>query len=241
MSFRNNLLICCCILVFFLIIGAGGNNYSLKRHRMVEQQLRSRDITDQAVLDSMLQVKRHLFVPKLYRNLAYRDRPLPIGKGQTISQPYIVALMTQLADIDPDEKVLEIGTGSGYQAAVISRICHQVYSIEIIGSLAREARDRLKRLGYDNVRIKTGDGFLGWKEHAPYDVILVTCAPPEIPPPLIDQLAEDGRLVIPVGRERQELKVLTKVSGKVKERDTIPVRFVPMTGAKVQHMDKSQN
>ncbi len=225
------------ILGLFLIIGTSGNKYVIKRQQMVEQQLKSRDITEKSVLNSMLEVKRHLFVPKLYRDLAYHDRPLPIGQDQTISQPYIVALMTQLANIDPDEKVLEIGTGSGYQAAVLSKICKKVYSIEIIESLAKEARQKLKRLGYDNVRIRVGDGFMGWKKHAPFDAILVTCAPPKIPPPLLDQLAEKGRLIIPVGKKSQELKVMTKTSGKIKEKDIIPVSFVPMTGSKVQSMD----
>lgn len=237
MVFKRVIISCMSILGLFLIIGTSGNKYVIKRQQMVEQQLKSRDITEKSVLNSMLEVKRHLFVPKLYRDLAYHDRPLPIGRDQTISQPYIVALMTQLANIDPDEKVLEIGTGSGYQAAVLSKICKKVYSIEIIESLAKEARQKLKRLGYDNVRIRAGDGFMGWKKHAPFDAILVTCAPPEIPPPLLDQLAEQGRLIIPVGKKSQELKVMTKTSGKIKEKDIIPVRFVPMTGSKVQSMD----
>jgi protein-L-isoaspartate(D-aspartate) O-methyltransferase len=201
---------------------------------MVEQQLKSRDINDPEVLQAMLQVKRHLFVPEASRDQAYRDRPLPLVKGQTISQPYIVALMTQLAHLEPEEKVLEIGTGSGYQAAILSRLCRHVYSIEIIDQLAKEARQRLKKLGFANIHIKTGDGFKGWKEHAPYDAIIVTCAPPAIPPPLIAQLAESGRLVVPVGRTWQELIVLTKKSGTIHKERIIPVRFVPMTGSGVQ-------
>lgn len=234
MSYPKICTLVCSTLFFLLITDAQSNRYALQRQRMVEQQLKSRDINDPEVLQAMLQVKRHLFVPEASRDQAYRDRPLPLVKGQTISQPYIVALMTQLAHLEPEEKVLEIGTGSGYQAAILSRLCRHVYSIEIIDQLAKEARQRLKKLGFANIHIKTGDGFKGWKEHAPYDAIIVTCAPPAIPPPLIAQLAESGRLVVPVGRTWQELIVLTKKSGTIHKERIIPVRFVPMTGSGVQ-------
>ncbi|MBS3741732.1 MAG: protein-L-isoaspartate(D-aspartate) O-methyltransferase [Candidatus Cloacimonetes bacterium] len=212
------------------------NDFTTARKQMVQRQLEGRDITDKAVLEAMQKVERHKFVPPNLRNMAYADRPLPIGEGQTISQPYIVALMTQLADIQPHEKVLEIGTGSGYQAAILASLCHQVYTIEIIESLCEQARIRLTNLGYKNVYVKCGDGFKGWKEHAPYDAIIVTCAPPEVPQPLINQLAEKGKIVIPVGTQWQELKVITKENDKIKTSDIIPVRFVPMTGEEVEKM-----
>jgi protein-L-isoaspartate(D-aspartate) O-methyltransferase len=161
----------------------------------------------------------------------YGDHPLPIAGNQTISQPYIVALMTELADLAPGEKVLEIGTGSGYQSAVLSRLAREVYSIEIVPELARESAERLRKLGYGNVTVREGDGYRGWPEHAPFDAILVTAAPDRIPQPLLDQLAPGGRMVIPVGSFFQELKVLSKDrNGKITEKDILPVRFVPMTG-----------
>jgi len=212
------------------------NDFTAARKQMVQRQLEGRDITDKAVLDAMQKVERHKFVPPNLRNMAYADRPLPIGEGQTISQPYIVALMTQLADIQPHEKVLEIGTGSGYQAAILVALCDRVYTIEIIESLCQQARIRLKNMGYENIYVKCGDGFKGWKEHAPYDAIIVTCAPPEVPQPLINQLAEKGKIVIPVGAQWQELKVITKENGKIKSSDITPVRFVPMTGEEVEKM-----
>ena len=202
--------------------------FDLWRRQMVEYQLRDRDIQDERVLAAMLQVPRHQFVDSSLRNLAYSDRPLDIGHNQTISQPYIVAYMTQAAKISPNDKVLEIGTGCGYQAAILGEIAQQVYSIEIIPQLANRARQTLSQLGYENIEVKTGDGYQGWAEHAPYDGIIVTAAPERIPQTLIDQLAINGKLVIPVGTWHQEIVVLTKTQdGTVKER-TIPVRFVPM-------------
>jgi len=199
---------------------------------MVNEDLRGRDISDPAVLKAMLKVPRHLFVRPQYTSKAYADHPLPIKENQTISQPYIVALMTQSARLKPTDRVLEIGTGSAYQAAVLGEIVREVYSIEIIKTLADQARARLHRLGYENVSVKHGDGYRGWPEHAPFDAILVTAAPEEVPEPLIEQLAAGGRIVIPVGAryEVQMLKVLTKTEdGLVIVSNVIPVRFVPLT------------
>jgi protein-L-isoaspartate(D-aspartate) O-methyltransferase len=202
-----------------------------QRSQMVQQQIRSRGVTSQPVLAAMEQVPRHLFVPDSERGQAYEDHPLPIGGGQTISQPYIVALMTALLDLPPRSKVLEIGTGSGYQAAVLSRVSGQVFSIEIVPELAARARETLSRLGYDNVQVRLGDGYRGWAEAAPFDGILLTAAPHAVPPPLIAQLKPGGRMVVPVGGFDQDLVVLTKNSdGTVKQEKVLPVRFVPMTG-----------
>jgi protein-L-isoaspartate(D-aspartate) O-methyltransferase len=202
-----------------------------RRARMVETQIVARGVRDARVLAAMKQVPRHLFVDAKERAQAYEDHPLPIAGNQTISQPYIVALMTELADLTPGEKVLEIGTGSGYQSAVLSRLAGEVYSIEIVPELARGSAERLRELGYGNVTVKEGDGYRGWPERAPFDAILVTAAPDRIPQPLLDQLAPGGRMVIPVGSFFQELKVLTKDrNGKITEKDILPVRFVPMTG-----------
>jgi len=201
------------------------------RHAMVEQQLRRRDITDARVLAAMEKVPRHLFVPIEMQSLAYADRALPIEHGQTISQPYIVALMTQWANVGPDSKVLEIGTGSGYQAAVLAEICSAVFSIEILEPLALTAQRRLSELGYSQVSIRCGDGYLGWPEEAPFDAILVTAAPDHVPQPLIDQLAVGGRLVIPLGRNVQQLTVFEKAAdGTVQRFEVASVLFVPMTG-----------
>lgn len=201
------------------------------RHLMVEQQLRRRDITDERVLASMEKVPRHLFVPPDLQSLAYADRALPIEHGQTISQPYIVALMTQWANVGPESKVLEIGTGSGYQAAVLAEICRSVFSIEIVESLALTAQQRLSELGYSHVSIRCGDGYLGWPDEAPFDAILVTAAPDHVPQPLIDQLAVGGRLIIPVGRNVQQLTVFEKAAdGTVQRFEVASVLFVPMTG-----------
>jgi len=197
---------------------------------MVETQIVNRGVRNARVLAAMKQVPRHLFVDAKERD-PYGDHPLPIAGNQTISQPYIVALMTELADLAPGEKVLEIGTGSGYQSAVLSRLAREVYSIEIVPELARESAERLRKLGYGNVTVREGDGYRGWPEHAPFDAILVTAAPDRIPQPLLDQLAPGGRMVIPVGSFFQELKVLSKDrNGKITEKDILPVRFVPMTG-----------
>ncbi len=204
------------------------DKYFKLRYEMVEHQLKGRDITDTRVLDTMLKVERHKFVPKEYVNEAYEDYPLPIGYGQTISQPYIVALMTQLLELKGDEKVLEIGTGSGYQAAILAELCKEVYTIEIIPELATRAEKLLKDLGYKNIHVKIGDGYLGWPEQAPFDRIIVTCAPDHIPQPLIDQLKDGGKMVIPVGEFFQELVIVEKKNGKIHKRSGIPVRFVPM-------------
>jgi protein-L-isoaspartate(D-aspartate) O-methyltransferase len=209
------------------------DSYTAARKQMVAEQLAapSRDITNRRVLQAMASVPRHEFVPEAQRHLAYVDGPLPIGFGQTISQPYIVALMTQQLDPQPGHRVLEIGTGSGYQAAVLSQLVKEVYSIEIIDAIATRAATDLKRLGYHNVFVRAGDGHKGWPDKAPFDSIIVTCAPEHIPQPLIDQLKEGGRLVIPVGPPlHQELYVLEKHDGKVLKRDVLAVRFVPMTG-----------
>ena len=202
--------------------------FAKKRSEMVENQIKARGIKDKRVLGAMLKVKRHLFVPPALVHQAYDDHPLPIGEGQTISQPYIVALMTELLALKGEERVLEIGTGSGYQAAILAELAKEVYSIEIIPILAHRAEKILRELGLKNVRIKVGDGFLGWPEFAPFDAIVVTCAPEKIPPPLIEQLKEGGNLVLPVGSYFQELKLVKKIKGKIVTTDVAPVRFVPM-------------
>ena len=198
--------------------------------RMVEQQLLTRDITDPGVVSAMRRVPRDRFVPPDQRQWAYEDRPLPIGYDQTISQPYIVAYMTQALRLTPDAKVLEVGTGSGYQAAVLAELAATVYSIEIVTQLAARARDTLSDLGYTNTHVREGDGYAGWPEQAPFDAIIVTAAPDHIPQPLVDQLALGGRLIIPVGRDRQTLTVLTRTEDGVGQEPTLPVLFVPMTG-----------
>ncbi len=218
------------ILPLFLFLGAKNlDPYRQVRKRMVRDQIISRGISDQKVIQAMLNVPRHLFVPQAYERMAYEDRPLPIGEGQTISQPYIVAYMTELLDLKKDMRVLEIGTGSGYQAAILAEICNEVYTIEIIESLAEKAKKQLKSLGYQNINFKTGDGYKGWAEHAPFDAIIVTCAPTDIPQPLQDQLREGGKMIIPVGGSvAQELVLIEKKKGKLKKKMVAPVRFVPM-------------
>lgn len=200
------------------------------RKDMIESHLAPRGISNERVLGAFERVERHLFVDSAFRIHAYEDYPLPIGAGQTISQPYIVALMTQLVDPRPDDTVLEIGTGSGYQAAILGELAAHVYTIEIVDSLALVAASRLDSLGYDNITVRSGDGYAGWPDHAPFDVIVVTAAPAEIPQPLLDQLAEGGRLVIPVGEDWQELLLVTRVDGKLVTRKITDVLFVPMTG-----------
>jgi protein-L-isoaspartate(D-aspartate) O-methyltransferase len=200
------------------------------RHRMVETQIRTRGIRSQAVLDAMLRVPRHLFVPMGVRALAYEDRPLPIGSNQSISQPYIVAYMTEALQAAPGEKVLEIGTGSGYQAAVLAELVREVYSIEIIPELVDRARQNLAQAGYRNVHVRTGNGYLGWPEEAPFPRIIVTAAPPVIPPALLEQLAVGGTMVLPVGTMLQEMTIVTKTAQGAIQQRTIPVRFVPMVG-----------
>ncbi|MFC1521263.1 protein-L-isoaspartate(D-aspartate) O-methyltransferase [Elusimicrobiota bacterium] len=189
-------------------------------------------VTDKKVLDAMMYVKRHEFIPKSLVNRAYGDHPLPIGENQTISQPFIVGYMTQMLDLSPEDKVLEVGTGSGYQAAILSRLVRWVYSIEIVESLGKHARRTIKLLGYENVDVRLGDGYQGWPEQAPFDAIIVTCAPENIPEPLIEQLKTGGRMVIPVGSSggAQELILLIKTEDGIKQQKRMHVRFVPMTG-----------
>ncbi len=209
-------------------------DFKTMREKMVETQIKARGVKDTRVLTAMLKVERHLFVPKELQNSAYSDQPLPIGEGQTISQPYIVALMTELLELKGGERVLEVGTGSGYQAAILAELTKEVYTIEIIETLASSAKKLLLDLGYRNITVKAGDGYLGWPEAAPFDAIIVTCAPDHIPKPLIEQLKEGGRMVVPVGTYTQELKKISKRSGKIETTDTIPVLFVPMTGEGVK-------
>jgi protein-L-isoaspartate(D-aspartate) O-methyltransferase len=204
--------------------------YAEAREAMVKTQIEPRGVKDKLVLEAMRKVARHRFVPASLKDRAYSDGPLPIGEGQTISQPYIVALMTELLGLKGGDKVLEIGTGSGYQAAVLGEIVEEVYTIEIICSLAETAEKRLKEMGYENITVRCGDGYQGWKEHAPFDGVIVTAAPDHIPQPLVDQLKVGAKLVIPVGDVFQELMVITKTETGIKKMNAIPVRFVPMTG-----------
>jgi len=199
---------------------------------MIERRLRERDIRDEDVLAAMAKVPRHEFVPAEVLEEAYADRPLPIGYGQTISQPYIVALMTELLRLRRGDKVLEIGTGSGYQAAILAELTDEVYTVEIIPALAAAAQERLRRLGYARIQARQGDGYLGWEEHAPYDAIIVTAAPDHIPPPLVRQLRDGGRMVIPVGPAggHQTLWRITKAGHEVRREDMGGVVFVPLTG-----------
>ena len=206
---------------------ASDEPYASRRAAMVVEQIQNRGVKDARVLAAMRDVPRHFFVPDGLRPQAYEDRPLPIGQGQTISQPFIVAYMTEALAVRPTDRILEIGTGSGYQAAVLARLAREVYTIEIVPDLARQAMARLKP--YANVRVRQGDGYAGWPERAPFDRIMVTAAPERIPQPLIDQLAPGGRMVIPVGTAEQWLTVVEKTSSGVVERRTIPVRFVPFT------------
>ncbi len=211
--------------------GFGQTDYTSKRKQMVTTQLKARDIKDPATLYAMSNVRRHLFVPKNIQSQAYRDGPLPIGSGQTISQPYIVALMTQELQVKQTDRVLEIGTGSGYQAAVLAKIVDSVYTIEIVKNLALTAQDRLKKLGYTNVNVKWGDGYHGWPSKAPFDAIIVTAGADSIPQPLIDQLKKGGRMIIPVGPNNavMQLVLVKKMEDKIITKNLIPVRFVPFT------------
>jgi protein-L-isoaspartate(D-aspartate) O-methyltransferase len=214
--------------------GAGGQGAGdpaeRERWRMVEEQLVPRGISDERVLRAIAKVPRDMFVPASMRALAYLDSPLPIGLDQTISQPYIVAAMTAQAGLGERARVLEIGTGSGYQTAILAEIAAEVYSIEIVEPLARQAEAVLGQLGYRNVHLRVGDGYQGWPEAAPFDAVLVTAAPPAIPAPLVAQLAVGGKLLIPVGSDIQELRVLTKTESGVTSERLFEVRFVPMTG-----------
>jgi protein-L-isoaspartate(D-aspartate) O-methyltransferase len=200
------------------------------REAMVAAQIEQRGVRDARTLAAMRKVPRHLFVPPALAAGAYADHPLPIGHDQTISQPYIVGFMTEALGLRGGETVLEVGTGSGYQAAVLAEIAARVYTIEIVAPLAEEARERLKRLGYRNVEVRAGDGYLGWPEAAPFDAIIVTAAAPRIPEPLKQQLKDGGRIVIPVGDAYQELIVVTRKGAAYAEERVLPVRFVPMTG-----------
>jgi len=207
--------------------------FAAARKQMVERQLSvpGMDIKNPRVLKAMATVPRHEFVPESLRKYAYGDGPLPIGYGQTISQPFIVAFMTEHLDPKPTDRVLEIGTGSGYQAAVLSMLAGEVYTIEIVEPLAKQAAAVLKRLGYNNVKVLAGDGYKGWPEHAPFDAIIVTCAPDQVPQPLVDQLKDGGRMIIPVGPAgNQQLYLLRKNGQKIEKQAVLPVSFVPMTG-----------
>ena len=205
-------------------------DWDAQRRRMVEEQIRGRGIRDERVLEAMRAVPRHLFIPEAERSRAYADSPVPIGYGQTISQPFIVAFMTEALRVSRDHRVLEIGTGSGYQAAVLSALAREVHSMEIVEPLANQATTTLKALGYSNVHVRTGNGYLGWPEHAPYDRIMVTAAPEAVPPALIEQLTVGGLMAIPVGSGSQELRILRRTPKGVEVIDTLPVLFVPMTG-----------
>jgi protein-L-isoaspartate(D-aspartate) O-methyltransferase len=208
-----------------------GDAFAAQRAAMVREQIEERGVRDAAVLAALRRVPRHEFVPPELRHLAHADHPLPIGEEQTISQPYIVALMTELLAVRPGQRLLEIGTGSGYQAAVLADLGVDVYSIEIVAPLADRARAKLTALGYHGVRVRTGDGYAGWPEEAPFDGIIVTAAPPQVPPPLIAQLKPGGRLVVPEGTGDQTLVVYLKAAdGRVRREAVLPVRFVPMTG-----------
>ncbi len=206
------------------------DSFSAKRLEMVEKQIKRRGVTEPGVLGAMIEVRRHLFVPDSLRQQAYVDSPLSIGSGQTISQPYIVALMTSLLELEKGDRVLEIGTGSGYQAAVLARLVDEVYTIEIRETLGKRAEQTLADLGYENVHVRIGDGYKGWPEKAPFDGIIVTAAPERIPQPLLEQLKVGGRLVIPVGAFFQDLLVITRTVDGFEERKKAPVRFVPMIG-----------
>ncbi len=204
--------------------------YAADRERMVASQIVARDVKDLRVLAALRKVPRHRFVGEAERPFAHEDRPLPIGYGQTISQPYVVARMTELARVGPGARVLEIGTGSGYQAAILAELGAEVFTIEIVGPLASRAGDVLRALEYENVRVRQGDGHAGWPEYAPFDAIVVTAAPAKVPEPLLEQLAVGGRLVVPVGTDHQMLEVHTRTAAGIEVERIFPVRFVPMTG-----------
>lgn len=218
-------------LFYFVVLLFMQDEFAGSRHQMVETQIKARGVNDPLVLESMKKVPRHLFVPEAYQSSAYQDRPLPIGMSQTISQPYIVGFMTEAINPKADNKVLEIGTGSGYQAAVLAEIVEEVYTLEIISELGMMAKERLNILGYENIHAKVSDGYHGWEEHGPFDAIIVTAAAEEIPQPLLDQLAEGGKMIIPVGSqfEIQNLVLITKKNGQIKQKKSFGVRFVPFT------------
>ena len=224
-----------CLALTLQIAGQDENDYRHLRKKMIENQIVSRGVTDESVLSVMSDIPRHLFIDESQWSIAYSDGPLPIGHGQTISQPYIVAFMTELLQPDSHHVVLEIGTGSGYQAAVLAKLVHHVFTIEIVSELGRSARKTLKRLGYENVSVRIGDGYKGWPKEAPFDRIIVTAAPEKVPQALVDQLKPGGRMVLPVGPRwwGQDLLVIEKdLTGEVIEKKTLPVRFVPMVHEK---------
>ncbi len=224
-----------CLALTLQIAGQDENDYRHLRKKMIENQIVSRGVTDESVLSVMSDIPRHLFIDESQWSIAYSDGPLPIGHGQTISQPYIVAFMTELLQPDSHHVVLEIGTGSGYQAAVLAKLVHHVFTIEIVSELGRSARKTLKRLGYENVSVRVGDGYKGWPKEAPFDRIIVTAAPEKVPQALVDQLKPGGRMVLPVGPRwwGQDLLVIEKdLTGEVIEKKTLPVRFVPMVHEK---------
>jgi protein-L-isoaspartate(D-aspartate) O-methyltransferase len=230
-------IVACTVLAGCMTVAqSGDSDLRARRHEMVEQQIRQRGVTDPRVLEAMRSVPRDRFVPPELAHQAYEDGPLPIGSGQTISQPYIVAYMTEVLKVEPSHKVLEIGTGSGYQAAVLSELVRDVYTIEIVPELARRAEAVLRALNKTNVHVRAGDGYAGWPEQAPFDRIIVTAAPEELPRPLIDQLAPGGLLVVPVGPRGapQWMTIVEKTGNGVIERRTIPVQFVPFTRAPAQ-------
>jgi len=231
-SIVNKVILCVFVATAISCTGQNTNNLHWEKQRLdlVEYSIEGQGISNHEVLDAMRKVPRHEFVPAEYQSMSYWDRPLPIGDGQTISQPSLVALMTELLELERKDKVLEIGTGSGYQAAILGELVDSVFTIEIIESLGVKASNLLNQLGYENIYMKTGDGFQGWAKHAPFDAIIVTCAPSEIPQPLQEQLAEGGRMIIPVGRknEVQELVLIRKKREILKQENIIPVRFVPM-------------
>lgn len=214
----------------FTMTGFGQeNSFVRERYQMVEKQIEGRGITNKEVLSAFRVVPRHEFVLPEYQRFAYKDQPLPIEEGQTISQPFVVAFMTDALDLKPSDRVLEVGTGSGYQAAILAQLCDSVYSIEIFETLTKRAEAVFNKLQYKNIFCKTGDGYLGWKEKAPFDAIIVTCSPSHIPEPLKEQLAEGGRMIIPVGEgQSQNLVLMQKKNGKIRQRKVLAVRFVPM-------------
>ncbi len=221
-------------LIISLLLLDQSDDRKTERERMVRDQIEERGIRDKGILDAMRRVHRHKLVPEAQVQHAYRDSPLPIGKGQTISQPYVVAYMTELMKPKNGMKVLEIGTGSGYQAAVLAEIVDQVYTLEIIPELGQQATETLKDLGYDNIHVRIADGYNGWEEHAPFDAIVVTAAADHIPPSLIDQLKDGGRMIIPIdsGSPAQQLVLVEKIDGEIRKKNVLPVRFVPFTRSK---------
>lgn len=220
------------LLFIFIFLPVQENVHKESREKLVKQSIEGRGIKDKAVLNAMRSVERHKFVPPGLVDQAYDDNPLPIGSGQTISQPYIVAYMTEVLKPTPQMKVLEVGTGSGYQAAVLAEIVKDIYTIEIVEEHGKTAAERLKKLGYNNVHVRIGDGYAGWKEHTPYDAIIVTAGAEKVPPPLLEQLNEGGRMVIPIGPQNrtQALTLIEKKNGKIKKENLMPVVFVPFTG-----------